>query len=299
MPAWESGPQMRARTLVADDGFRWFAGWYDRARDLDCGDGRAEIEVCGAERAPAVRFADAACTEPLVEASTPGAIVWDVLDDSSIVTLEVGEPWDGIAYVHDRGACVVSAYRGAPHRARILEGYAAARREVVAETATFAIVRRAWTDGAYQLASVGGWWSAVDVAEGRTRLRANVVTIGDYSAPVSIHDTARAEDCAPHVVGERTYCLPVQSGQADMADVYSDAECTQPVDAIRYTSPGPILVGDRVLYSTGLRASGTFWGYESAYYTDDFFCRSLGDQRVNTARAEPVTAFVELMPTLE
>lgn len=238
--AWESGSRMRARTLVAADGFTTLQGWRDTQLGIDCDRAPHGAGAC-AVPANALRYADAACMRPLLAVPRAAPYAWRV-ESGTVVTYALeGDPIE--PYTIDPIAGCIATHLDPGDL-----GFAATRIDGVLAVSTsvvvaadfdanhFTIERREWPDGAYELALNGVAASDdVEIADAATRLRSVRVSRHGIDLEVAIYDSQYGQSCVPTVVADgTTRCVPPGG---DLPQLFRDNTCTTPLDVLPTTAP--------------------------------------------------------------
>ena len=265
-PLWNSGDRMHARVVVGDDGFEWLAGWHDTELNVDCPRTRSPIDACGATHATFIGYADATCTNVVVNVTGYAPLAW-IREGAQIAgyQLDSKTPYTGAYY--QRTALGCAATTAVPNTEQYLahatDTVEIATSAPVAHTEyrAWTVEQRTWLDGGFELAVGGSMPATETLADGATRLRAIVAQSDNLVVPYSIRDTLRDEECAPFQVGSTMRCLPrlpSGSGTFDYS-IFDDSQCTHSVDALAWPNGNALVVSDHVVYPTSTLLIGDYY----------------------------------------
>jgi hypothetical protein len=211
--AIRSGSRLRAMYFADPQGDRLFRGWFDRELGVECAWTGGDAPRCLPARLDTSVFADAACTEPLVEMPPPAdppdpcavpapsyvgvrrdACAWDAVDEVWAFSAATATVTTVYQYTAETGACVERPADPA---------YAYRRVEPVPADRF-----------------VGGE-RVDDVGRGRVRTRTIVADDGAL-APLGAYDHELAAGCSPD---QERGCLP----DASFAGTAEDSGCDHPI----------------------------------------------------------------------
>jgi hypothetical protein len=280
-PPWQSGVRIRARLFVAE-GFSTLAGWFDSELGSTCSVYEAQQDAC----IPFVymfRYADAACTQPILEQSLSAAHV----QGSDGKYYAVGDAFTGEEYYRDDSGCHDNGVHADGNHLLPID------KESLVELrssfgASFDGIRydaTATTDGSLQVVTIDAP-TDLEIEDSSARLRQMFVVAGEVRAAAlapaaeragtlpQIYDAQLAHGCHPAQLETGPIrCFPDKD--IEFTSAYDNDTCyAPPPDEIAFvslgTTPGfysqdanPDL--DGVPYTNGLALycsqplTGTWW----------------------------------------